>query len=149
MKTLITILLFLTSLQAFSSPEDMYGIYDKDGKYREMTEKVEQIIHKSEEQKKERQTKNISIMIVSLVIALTPLCVVGGDAIRKQTWKTNSRGTIQALGTALAGGIALFAFNYGWFYLKYMQEEVFKWVLSIAFIILLIGIGIYLARNSK
>lgn len=149
MKTLITLFFFLASLQVVASPEDMYGMYDKDGKHREMTEKVEQIIHKSEEQKKERQTKNISIMIVSLVIALTPLCVVGGDAIRKQTWKTNSRGTIQALATALAGGVALFAFNYGWFYLKYMQEEIFKWVLSIAFIILLIGIGIYLARNSK
>ena len=136
MKTLITLFFFLTSLQVVASPEDMYGMYDKDGKHREMTEKVEQIIHKSEEQKKERQTKNISIMIASLIIALIPLCIVGGDVIRKQTWKTNSRGTIQALTTALAGGVAL-------------QEEVFKWVLSIAFIILLIGIGIYLARNCK
>jgi UDP-N-acetylmuramyl pentapeptide phosphotransferase/UDP-N-acetylglucosamine-1-phosphate transferase len=139
----------MTSLQVFASPEDMYGMYDKDGKHRKMTEKVEQIIHRSEELKKEEQNKKISIMIVSLVIALIPLCIVGGDVIRKQTWRTNSRGTRQALGTALAGGVALFAFNYGWLYLKYLQEEVFKWVLSIAFIILLIGTGIYLARNNK
>jgi len=149
MRTLITLFFLLTSLQVFASPEDMYDMYDKDGKHRKMTEKVEQIIHRSEELKKEEQNKKTSIMIVSLVIALIPLCIVGGDVIRKQTWRTNSRGTRQALGTALAGGVALFAFNYGWFYLKYLQEEVFKWVLSIAFIILLIGTGIYLARNNK
>ena len=149
MKTLITILLFLTSLQAFSSPEDMYGIYDKDGKYREMSEKMEQIIVQHEQAEKERQEKNMRILVVSLIIGLIPVCVVGGNVIRKQTWKTNSHGTIHALSIALAGGVALFAFNYGWFYLKYMQEEIVKWVLSIAFIILLIGIGIYLARNSK
>ena len=149
MKTLITLFFLLTSLQAFSSPEDMYGIYDKDGKYREMSEKMEQIIVQHEQAEKERQEKNMRILVVSLIIGLIPVCVVGGNVIRKQTWKTNSHGTIQALSIALAGGVALFAFNYGWFYLKYMQEEIFKWVLSIAFIILLIGIGIYLARNSK
>ena len=149
MKTLITLFFLLTSLQAFSSPEDMYGIYDKDGKYREMSEKMEQIIVQHEQAEKERQEKNMRILVVSLIIGLIPVCVVGGNVIRKQTWKTNSHGTIHALSIALAGGVALFAFNYGWFYLKYMQEEIVKWVLSIAFIILLIGIGIYLARNSK
>ena len=149
MKTLITILLFLTSLQAFSSPEDMYGIYDKDGKYREMSEKMEQIIVQHEQAEKERQEKNMRILVVSLIIGLIPVCVVGGNVIRKQTWKTNSHGTIHALSIALAGGVALFAFNYGWFYLKYMQEEIFKWVLSIAFIMLLIGIGIYVTRKNK
>lgn len=149
MKTLITLFFLLTSLQAFSSPEDMYGIYDKDGKYREMSEKMEQIIVQHEQAEKERQEKNMRILVVSLTIGLIPVCVVGGNVIRKQTWKTNSHGTIQALSIALAGGVALFAFNYGWFYLKYMQEEIFKWVLSIAFIILLIGIGIYVTRKNK
>ena len=150
MKILIIILLFLTSLQvSASSPEEMYGMYDKDGKYREMTEQVEQIRLRSEEAKKEKQTKNMIILIVSLIAGLIPVCVIGGKVIRNQTWKTNPTGTAQGIAIALAGGFALFAFNYGWFYLKYLHKDIFKPLFSIAFIILLIGIGIYLARNKK
>lgn len=150
MKILISILLFLTSLQvSASSPEEMYGMYDKDGKYREMTEQVEQIRLRSEEAKKEKQTKNTIILVVSLIAGLIPVCVIGGKVIRNQTWKTNPTGTAQGMAIALAGGFALFAFNYGWFYLKYLHKDIFKPLFSIAFIILLIGIGIYLARNKK
>ena len=150
MKILISILLFLTSLQvSASSPEEMYGMYDKDGKYREMTEQVEQIRLKTEEAKKEKQTKNMIILVVSLIAGLIPVCVIGGKVIRNQTWKTNPTGTAQGMAIALAGGFALFAFNYGWLYLKYLHEDIFKPLFSIAFIILLIGIGIYLARNKK
>ena len=149
-QTLIIILLFLTSLQvSASSPEEMYGMYDKDGKYREMTEQVEQIRLRSEEAQKEKQTKNTIILVVSLIAGLIPVCVIGGKVIRNQTWKTNPTGTAQGLAIALAGGFALFAFNYGWFYLKYLHKDIFKPLFSIAFIILLIGIGIYLARNKK
>ena len=150
MKILISILFFLTSLQvSASSPEEMYGMYDKDGKYREMTEQVEQIRFRSEEAQKEKQTKNMIILVVSLIAGLIPVCVIGGKVIRNQTWKTNPTGTAQGIAIALAGGFALFAFNYGWFYLKYLHEDIFKPLFSIAFIILLIGIGIYLARNKK
>jgi len=149
-QTLIIILLFLTSLQvSASSPEEMYGMYDKDGKYREMTEQVEQIRLRSEEAQKEKQTKNMIILVVSLIAGLIPVCVIGGKVIRNQTWKTNPTGTAQGIAIALAGGFALFAFNYGWLYLKYLHEDIFKPLFSIAFIILLIGIGIYLARNKK
>ena len=150
MKILIIILLFLTSLQvSASSPEEMYGMYDKDGKYREMTEQVEQIRLRSEEAQKEKQTKNMIILVVSLIAGLIPVCVIGGKVIRNQTWKTNPTGTAQGIAIALAGGFALFAFNYGWFYLKYLHKDIFKPLFSIVFIILLIGIGIYLARNKK
>ena len=61
MKTFISILLALMSLQAFAIPasdslsvEEMYGAFDKDGKYRAMEEQVEQIIQKSEEAKQEK-----------------------------------------------------------------------------------------------
>lgn len=150
MKILIALFIFLTSLQvSASSPEEMYGMYDKDGKYREMTEQVEQIRLRSEEAQKEKQTKNTIILVVSLIAGLIPVCVIGGKVIRNQTWKTNPTGTAQGIAIALAGGFALFAFNYGWFYLKYLHKDIFKPLFSIAFIILLIGIGIYLARNKK
>lgn len=131
------------------SPEDMYGMYDKDGKHREMTEKMEQVIQRSEEAKKEDQGKKVRILVVSLIIGLIPVVVVGGKVVRSQSWETNPRGTAGAMVIALAGGIALFAFNYGWFYLRFLHEEIFKLILSLAFILLLIGIGFYVSRKKK
>jgi len=65
----IIILLFLTSLQvSASSPEEMYGMYDKDGKYREMAEQVEQIRLRSEEAQKEKQTKNMIILVLQIIV---------------------------------------------------------------------------------
>ena len=149
-RTLVSIFIFLSSLQvSASTPEEMYGMYDKDGKHREMTEQVEQIRLRTEEAEKEKHTKNMIILVVSLVAGLIPVCVIGGKAIRNKTWKKNSAGTIQGLAIALAGGVVLFAFNYGWLYLKYLHKDIFKPLFSIAFIILLIGVGIYVMRNKK
>ena len=149
MKTLLTILLFLSSLQVAQSPEDMYGMYDKDGKYREMREKMEQVRQGSEEAENEENAKKTRILVVSLLVGLIPVVVVGGNIVRKQSWEINPRGTTGALSIAFVGGAALFAFNYGWFYLKYLHEEVFKFVLSVAFILLLIAIGFYVTRKKK
>ena len=151
MRTFIIAVLSLLALQVVASPtpEEMYGMYDKDGKYREMTEQVEQIRLRTEEAKKEKNTKKMIILVVSLVVGLIPICVIGGEAIHNKTWKTNSAGTVQGLAIALAGGVILFAFNYGWLYLKYLHKDIFKPLFSIVFIILLIGIGIYVMRNKK
>ncbi len=149
MKALITTLLFLCCLHVASSPEDMYRIYDKNGKNRELTEKFEQMKQRLGEEKEEENAKETRILVISLIIALVPVVVVGGNVIRKQTWEENRRGTVEALATAIVGGIALFGFNYGWFYLKHLHEEVFNFILSIVFILLLIGLGFYLARKKK
>ena len=66
-----------------------------------------------------------------------------------RTDRTTAAGTVQGLAIALAGGVILFAFNYGWLYLKYLHKDIFKPLFSIVFIILLIGIGIYVMRNKK
>ena len=149
MRTLLTILLFLSSLQVAPSPEEMYGMYDKDGKHRKQIEKFEQVRQGTEEAENEERAKQTRILVVSLIIGLIPVVVVGGNVVSKQSWKTNPRGATGALAIAVAGGAALFAFNYGWFYLKYLHEGVFKFILSFAFILLLIGIGIYVARKKK
>ena len=149
MKTLLTMLLFLSSLQVAGSPEDMYGMYDKDGKHRKMTEQVERMRQRSEEAENDEHDKKMRILVVSLLIGLIPVAVVGRNVVRKQAWKENPKGTTGALAIALAGGAALFAFNYGWFYLKYQHEEIFKLLFSLAVILLLIGIGIYVVRHKK
>ncbi len=149
MRTLLTILLFLSSLQVAPSPEEMYGMYDKDRKHRKMTEKFEQVRQRAAEAENEERAKQTRILVVSLIIGLIPVVVVGGNVVSKQSWETNPRGATGALAIAVAGGAALFAFNYGWFYLKYLHEGVFKFIFSIAVILLLIGIGIYVSRKKE
>ena len=151
MKTFVIAVLAALALQvmASSTPEEMYGMYDKDGKYREMSAKVEQMKHKADEARAEENGRKMRILLVSLFIGFVPVVAVGGKVIRKQTWKTNSSGTAQALVMAFAGGAVLFAFNYGWLYMKLFQEEIFKLILSLVFILLLIALGFYLARKRK
>ena len=149
MKTILALFLFTASLQVAPTPEEMYGMYDKDGKYRELTEQVEQMAQRMEEAEKEEQGKKMLVLLVSLLIGLIPIAVVGGKVVSNRTWKTDRKGTAQALAIACAGGAALFAFNYGWFYLKILHEEIFKLLFSFAVVLLLIGIGIYLVRNKK
>ncbi len=117
--TLIIILLFLTSLQvSASSPEEMYGMYDKDGKYREMTEKVERIVLQQEQAEKEKQEKMTFILGISVLMGLVPFAYIGYRSIKEKSWEANPAGTIEALGIALLGGMVLFAFNFGLLYLK-------------------------------
>lgn len=148
MRTLLTMLLFLSCLRVAPSPEEMYGMYDKDGKYRKMTEQVEQMRQRTAEAEKEEHNKKTLVLAVSILIGLIPVAVVGRNIVRKQAWKTNPKGAKEALVIAFAGGAALFAFNYGWFYLRILHEEIFKFVLFIGFLLLLIGIGVYVARKK-
>ena len=114
-----------------------------------MTEKFEQVRQRAAEAENEERAKQTRILVVSLIIGLIPVVVVGGNVVSKQSWETNPRGATGALAIAVAGGAALFAFNYGWFYLKYLHEGVFKFIFSIAVILLLIGIGIYVSRKKE
>ena len=113
-----------------------------------MTEQVEQVRQRTAEAEKEEHNKKTLVLAVSLLIGLIPVAVVGRNIVRKQAWKTNPKGTKEALVIAFAGGAALFAFNYGWFYLRIMHEEIFKFVLFVGFLLLLIGIGVYVARKK-
>ena len=103
MKLLMSILLMLSSLQVLQSPEEMYGSYDKDGKYRKMREKMEQISERLEKEEEAREENKNWILGFSLTIGLFPFVFIGAQVIRGKTWETNLSGTIQSLGTALGG----------------------------------------------
>ena len=145
----MSILLMLSSLQGLQSPEEMYGSYDKDGKYRKMREKMEQISERLEKEEEAREENKNWILGFSLTIGLFPLVFIGVQVIREKTWETNLSGTIQSLGTALGGGILLFVFNYGFFYLKLLHNNLFQYVFSLAvFFGIIIG-AVLLLRKQK
>ena len=145
----MSILLMLSSLQGVQSPEEMYGSYDKEGKYRKMREKMEQISERLEKEEEAREENKNWILGFSLVIGLFPLVFIGAQVVRGKTWETNLSGTIQSLGIALGGGFLLFVFNYGFFYLKLLHNNLFQYVFSLAvFLGIIIG-AVLLLRKQK
>ena len=114
-----------------------------------MREKMEQISERLEKDEEAREEKKTWVLGFALVIGLFPLVFIGAQVVRGKTWETNLSGTIQSLGTALGGGILLFVFNYGFFYLKLLHNNLFQYVFSLAvFFGIIIG-AVLLLRKQK
>ena len=75
MKAVISLILTLFALQVLATPtpEEMYGDYDKDGKYRAMQEQVDQINQNIEKAEKEKSDKQTMALWASILIGLIPL----------------------------------------------------------------------------
>ena len=149
MHSLLSILLFISSLQVSTSPEDMYAIYDRDGKYRAMEEQVDRMNQRLQEAEKERGEKKTHILVISLLVGIVPVVAIGKQVLSGKTWKENPSGTAMALLIAVAGGFLLFAFNYGVFYLKMLDYGLYKGLFSLALVLALFIGGIWLLRKKK
>ena len=147
MKTLLTFLFILATMQSGQSPEDMYSVYDKDGQYQAMQEQMDEVTQKSEAAEKERNDKTALILCISIITGLVPIVAIGKKILAERSWETNPQGMWRALGIAVAGGAVLFALNYGVFYLKLIHNEVFMIVFpaSIALAVI-VGVIIYWRR---
>ena len=147
MKTFLTFLFVLATLQPGQSPEEMYSSFDRDGQYQAMQEQMDEITRQSEAAEKERSDKTTFVIVISLVLGLIPIAVVGKKIYKDRSWETNPQGMWRALGIAVAGGAVLFALNYGVFYLKLIHNEVFMIVFpaSIALAVI-VGVIIYWRR---
>ena len=126
MKTILTFLFVLATLQPGQSPEEMYAQYDKNGQYQAMQEQMDEITQKSEAAEKEKSDKTTFVVVISLVLGLIPIAVVGKKIYKDRIWETNPAGMWKAIAIAILGGIVLFAFNYGFFYLKLIHNETFR-----------------------
>ena len=76
MKTLLTFLFILATMQSGQSPEEMYGQYDKNGQYQAMQEQMDEVTQKSEAAEKERSDKTTFVIVISLVLGLIPIAVI-------------------------------------------------------------------------
>lgn len=149
MKTILVILLALSTLQASASPEDIYGIYDKDGKYRAMKEQMDHINQQIEEAEKEKKENMLFILGISTLVGLFPVAAIGRKVIKGRSWETNPSGMWQALGIAFAGGLALFAINFIFLYLKFIYHKEFNQVFPAVIGAILIGGAIILLLKKK
>ncbi len=150
MRAFFTVIMTLLALQVFATPtpEDMYGQYDKDGKYRDMQEQVDQMNQKMAEAEQVQAEKQSMALWFSILIGLIPLGYIGKQVISGRTWQNNPSGTVRALAIGLAGGILLFALNYGIFLLKIKYGSQFNSVLAAALVLFLIFGSIYVLKKK-
>lgn len=150
MKKFIVAVLALFTLQVLASPtpEEMYGSLDKDGKYRQMQEQVDQMIQKNEEAAQDKAAKQQIALWVALAIGFIPLCAIGKKVFSKRTWDENPSGTRQALAIGLAGAAVLFGLNYGIFLLKIEYGSRFNAALAVALVLSLTIGAIYVVRKK-
>lgn len=63
MKTLLTLLFVLATLQQGQSPEEMYSSFDRDGQYQAMQKQMDEITRQSESAEQERNEKRRSSLL--------------------------------------------------------------------------------------
>lgn len=148
MKSLLTLLFVLSTLQPAQSPEEMYSSFDRDGQYQAMQEQMDEITRQSESAEQERNEKKTFVLVISLLLGIIPVTVVGKKIYKDRTWETNPSGMWKALAIAILGGLALFAFNYGFFYLKLIHNETFRILLPAAIGIAVIVVFIVGMRKN-
>ena len=151
MRAFFTAMMTLLALQVFATPtpEDMYGQYDKDGKYRDMQEQVDQMNQKVAEAEQVKAEKQSMALWFSILIGLIPLGYIGKQVVSGRTWQNDPGGTVRALAIGLAGGALLFALNYGIFLLKIKYGSQFNSVLAAALVLFLVIGSIYVLRKKK
>ena len=140
--------LFALQMTASPTPEEMYGSLDKEGKYRQMRDQVDQMIQKSEEATRDKAAKQKIALWVALAIGFIPLCVIGKQVLSKRAWDENPSATRQALAIGLAGAAVLFGLNYGIFLLKIEYGSRFNAALAVALVLLLTISAIYVVRKK-
>ena len=148
MKTLLTLFFVLATIQPGQSPEEMYSSFDRDGKYQAMQEQMDKVTQKSEAAEKEKSDKTTFVVVISLVLGLIPIAVVGKKIYKDRSWESNPSGMWKALAIAILGGLALFAFNYGIFYLRLIHNETFRILLPAAIGIAVIVVFIVGMRKN-
>lgn len=151
MKTIVMVVLAMFAVQLFAweTPEQMYGTYDKDGKYRQMREQLDQVVQQSEQAEKEKAAKRQIALWAAIAIGLLPLGAIGRQVLSKRTWKDNPAGTRLALAIGLAGTVLLTALNYGIFLLKIEYGGSFNTALAAVLVLLLTTGAIYAVRKKN
>ena len=85
-----------------------------------------------------------------IAIILVPLAYIGYSIVKERTWETNPRGTKQALGIALMGGLLLFVVNYAALYLKIIYEsEFYQYGPVVIGLVIVAGTIVLLCRSMK
>lgn len=147
---LITLGLFQTSsVTAQMTPEEeqMLREYGATDEYFEMQRKMDEIVRHQEDARHREKTIRLIIVLLSLAVAVVPLAATCKNIIRHPELRTG-KGIAAAIGVSLLGGAVLFAFNYGWMYMRFKHGDALNVPLAIL-ITLAIAVGALYVLNKK
>lgn len=147
---LITLGMFQTSsVTAQMTPEEeqMLREYGATDEYFEMQRKMDEIVRHQEDARHRENTIRLIIVLLSVAVAVVPLAATCKNIIRHPELRTG-KGIAAAIGVSLLGGAVLFAFNYGWMYMRFKHGDALNVPLAIL-ITLAIAVGALYVLNKK
>lgn len=147
---LITLGLFQTSsVTAQMTPEEeqMLREYGATDEYIEMQRKMDEIVQHQEDARHREKTIRLIIVLLSVAVAVVPLAATCKNIIRHPELRTG-KGIAAAIGVSLLGGAVLFAFNYGWMYLRFKHGDALNVPLAVL-ITVAIAVGALYVLNKK
>jgi len=147
---LITLGLFQTSsVTAQMTPEEeqMLREYGATDEYFEMQRKMDEIVQHSEDARHREKTIRLIIVLLSVAVAVVPLAATCKNIIRHPELRTG-KGIAAAIGVSLLGGAVLFAFNYGWMYMRFKHGDALNVPLAVL-ITVAIAVGALYVLNKK
>lgn len=146
MRRILFLMLLASWSAAAQTPEEMYQEY-MTPETRAIMERFEEAERRAQEAEAAARGKKMLALAGAVLIGLIPLGVIGRRIIQEKSWKENPSGTAKAIGTGIAGGLVLFALNYGVFLLKIKMGDAFHTSLAFLLVGALIVGSIYLLRK--
>ena len=125
---------------------EMYGATEE---YLAMQAQMDDIVAQQERTEQKRKTQNLLIIALSLIIALIPTVAVIRMAVQGKFRNPTAGGILRAVLILLAGGVVLFALNFGWFYLRVNYSDEMNKILAGLIVIGLVVLAIVLMRRNK
>ena len=135
---------------AYAQDDDILKMYEQylTPQEQAVLDRFEEAQQKTEEARAVEHGKMTVALIVSIIIGLIPFVYLLIKSLREDTWKNNPRGTVWGLLIGLAGGVVLFAINFGIFWLRFKYASQFSAVVTYALVGGII-IGVIYLLNKK
>ena len=135
---------------AYAQDDDILKMYEQylTPQEQAVLERFEEAQQKTEEARAVEHTRQMIALIVSIIVGLIPFMYLLVKSLREHTWKDNPGGTVWGLVIGLAGGVLLFAFNYGLLWMRMNHEGLLNAIITYGLVGALI-VGVFYLLNKK
>ena len=135
---------------AYAQDDDVLKMYEQylTPQEQALLDRFEESQQRSEEAQAVKHTRQMIALIVSIIVGLIPFVYLLVKSFREDTWKNNPGGTVWGLVIGLAGGVLLFAFNYGLLWMRMNHEGLLNAIITYGLVGALI-VGVIYLLNKK
>jgi hypothetical protein len=144
-RLIIVLAALFTALPA-AAQTDMYDEYITP-ETRAIMERFEEAERHAQEAQAAASAQRTLALVACILIGLVPLCYIGRDIVKKQSWKDNPGGTAKAIAVGIAGGAVMFGLSYGVILLKIKMGDSFNFLFAILLIAAILGGALYVLKK--